>query len=340
MGMEDNLVGYLLNALDPDVHRETEDYLRSHPEAQKRLETLRRALEPLEADRDGMEPPPGLWVRTLACLAEHRCRELPQAPAVTPFHRAPAHGRRWWLRSDALVAAGIFLCVGLLIPPGLNHLRQQQQVAACSNNLREIGQALVRYSDLERVPGDAQHRRGCFPNVARLPAPRNVAGAFIPTLIDAKVLNPEQVSVVCPGQGDPVRPRYTLSDLLNMPADEVERRAPELSPSYAYSLGYQNGHGNIHNHRDHPSPRPVVADAPPFGRTGPYKSDAHSPNHAGRGQNVLFSDGHVRFLKARHWSGDDIYLNAKGQPAVGMHASDHVLGASDVPVHPVVPDRD
>src|SRR5437899_9172807 len=76
--MDDNLVGYLLGALDGDTHRAVDDYLRSDPDACRKLDRLRRALEPLEADRDDVAPPPGLAVRTLARVAELR---LPPAPA-------------------------------------------------------------------------------------------------------------------------------------------------------------------------------------------------------------------------------------------------------------------
>ena len=41
--MDENLVGYLLNALDDTAHGEVEAYLLSHPEARERLATLKRA---------------------------------------------------------------------------------------------------------------------------------------------------------------------------------------------------------------------------------------------------------------------------------------------------------
>src|SRR6516165_3161 len=89
--MEENLVGYLLDALDSDARQETEEYLLKDPEARGRLETLRQALEPLEADRESDDPPPDLWVRTLARVSEYRCRNLPAAPKVAsdrPIHRS------------------------------------------------------------------------------------------------------------------------------------------------------------------------------------------------------------------------------------------------------------
>ena len=54
--MDENLVGYLLDALEPETRAGVEDYLRDHSEARQRLELLRQALQPLECDRDAIEP--------------------------------------------------------------------------------------------------------------------------------------------------------------------------------------------------------------------------------------------------------------------------------------------
>src|SRR5581483_8285319 len=80
--MDENLVGYALNALDPDGQREVEAYLLTHPAARQRLEAVRQALQPLATDRDAIEPPDGLRIRTLARVAEYRRQELPAAPKV------------------------------------------------------------------------------------------------------------------------------------------------------------------------------------------------------------------------------------------------------------------
>ena len=82
--MDENLIGYLLDALDPETQREVEAYLREHPDGRDRLEHLRRALEPLEADREPAEPRPGLVVRTIGLVAEYQCRrfEIPNRFAI------------------------------------------------------------------------------------------------------------------------------------------------------------------------------------------------------------------------------------------------------------------
>ena len=49
--MEENLVGYLIGALDPETEREVADYLTSHPEERSKLDLLRSALAPLKQGR-------------------------------------------------------------------------------------------------------------------------------------------------------------------------------------------------------------------------------------------------------------------------------------------------
>src|SRR6516165_4532341 len=124
--MDENLVGYLLNALEPDEQREVEVTLQEYPETRNRLEALRQALDHLAVDSEGDDPPAGLWVRTLARVAEHRCRELPRAPTRLAF--PSALGRSPWQRMDVAVAAGILLCFGLLVPPALNFVRYRADI--------------------------------------------------------------------------------------------------------------------------------------------------------------------------------------------------------------------
>src|SRR5436190_1928347 len=107
--MENNLVGYLLDSLDPTTHSQVESYLRSNPEAREKLELLRNALAPLEADRDSPMPPRDLAVQTLARVAEHTCRNLPRSPK--PLTRGNGILRPLWGRPDVLVAACLLLTV-------------------------------------------------------------------------------------------------------------------------------------------------------------------------------------------------------------------------------------
>src|SRR5271157_1068632 len=144
--MDENLIGYLLQALDPDEQRETEHHLRDNPEAQKNLAMLRRALEPLSADAEGFEPPADLSVRTLARLAEDQCRRQPPAmPLPVLGEHEPTYRR--WRHVDWLVAATLMLIAGGVDVTLIVQLRTKDRVWACQNNLREIHTALLNYSN-------------------------------------------------------------------------------------------------------------------------------------------------------------------------------------------------
>jgi hypothetical protein len=314
--MDDNLVGYLLNALDPQTQRDVEAYLKTDPQAQQRLELLRRALEPLAADREEIEPPAGLVYRTLGAIAEYRCRPLPQAPAPRP--RMAFSRSRWWTRADVLVAAGIFLTVFGVGVPKLKEIRDTRDRVACSDNLRGLHAALVDYS--------LKHD-GKFPNVAEQPWPRNVAGMVVP-LIDDPDANPQRLlHVRCPATRRPPPVRRSLKQLQAMSAAEFNADVAEhLLGCYAYSLGHRDAAGKIHGPRRADNQyEPIMADRPPHDRTA-----GNSLNHGGRGQNVLYIGGSVQFHPLPTIEDDHIYLNqgSPGRVAAGIHPRDIVLGSS------------
>jgi prepilin-type processing-associated H-X9-DG protein len=315
--MNENLVGYLLNSLDEPTHSEVAASLAKNPEARAELEVLRRALEPLAADREAFAPPPGLVARTLARIADH-CGpiDLPQAPVTLAAAETTA-SRPFWRRADFLVAASLLLTfLGLGIPALYNLVQGRSAVVACQENLRVFHQALHAYHDVH----------GRFPNVAD--TPRRVAGMVVPVLMEAGTL-PPQASVRCPGTGALATCSFTTGQVRNMADDEFQRCAPALFTSYSYSLGYRTEHGfeGPRFEAEAPSGRvPLIADCLP---PEAAQVSSNSSNHGSKGQNVLFQDGHVKFLTRRIVGlDDDIYLNKVRKIAAGLDNRDVVLGPS------------
>src|SRR5262249_44067208 len=141
--MDQNLIGYLLNALDDDTRLRVERVLASDAAARERLELLRRALEPLAADAEVPEPPGDLVARTLAHIDRTRA-----AAAILRLPERPTGATRvWWRRADVLVAATILLGLVSLIPSGLVSLQHARDRIQCQDNLRAFHQALMRYCD-------------------------------------------------------------------------------------------------------------------------------------------------------------------------------------------------
>jgi len=115
---------------------------------------------------------------------------------------------------------------------------------------------------------------------------------------------------------------------LALTAEQFLKQAPRLLPCYAYSLGYRDETGVYHCAMEATQTAcarvPLMADGPPPG----VGNSLNSTNHGGRGQNVLFNDGHVEFCVSRHVGGDDIYLNRDLKVGAGVDCNDAVLGSS------------
>ena len=110
----------------------------------------------------------------------------------------------------------------------------------------------------------------------------------------------------------------------------------KLLGQYAYSLGYMEMDNQLRpqhqglrlDEGQADNNQPLMADRPPCDDDR-VPHVGNSRNHAGRGQNVLFVDGQVRFLTGRGiGSDDDIYLNHNRQLGAGVKRSDTVLGPS------------
>lgn len=309
--MNEHLVGYILGSLDPVTHARVEAHLHSHPETAERVGQLRQLLAPLD-DSDDVDPPPGLVHATLARVAEYRCK-LPTAPASSPAQQA-VPPRRTFRPIDWVAAAVVLFLLGGLAVPFVAQQWQLQQRTACANNLRKFWVALAAYSD--RSQGD-------FPRI-EADGPRGIAGIFVPMLRDAGVA--QDVSIGCPGREVREPLTYTVADLerMHVRAPEQYRAVSrEIGGNYAYCLGYQEGNTLYGLRRDSTDRLPILSDCA-------EDTTANSRNHAGRGQNVLFVGGNVRWATdpAVGLEGDHIFVNHHNRVQAGVCRIDSVLGTS------------
>jgi hypothetical protein len=193
-------------------------------------------------------------------------------------------------------------------------------LAACQDNLRKIGFALDNYSQLYQ---------GYFPMV---PAEGRMAaaGIYAPTLLRGGFLT-EARTVLCPSSALCDQQRFrvpSLDELEHAAVDELPQLRCAMGGSYGYCLGHMRN-GRYEGTRNMHRPRfALIADAPTRDRP-----DHQSANHGGRGQNVLFEDGHLMFLTSSRVCdrSDDIFVNDNGLVAAGVHADDAVIGPSDAP---------
>jgi prepilin-type processing-associated H-X9-DG protein len=319
---DEDLIGYLLDALDPDDRVAVEAHLRASADAAVRLDGLRLALAPLEADREPPAPPAGLALGTLALVAayvaEHEpCREKPlgaeavarsaalEEPLAFPAPprplRAPprdepeltAVGGR--VRFDILIAGCIALFAGGLMFSAIGKIRANNQMVACQNTLRTIHVGLSGYADTHG---------GRYPQVGV--GSTATAEMFAQVLCDSGQM-PVGFQPCCP----------------------AAVTAPGSLVGYTYTLGYRTPVGlqglsrndalvGEHDLVPISADFPTATAAPTAGPTCSHR----------RGMNVLYVGGHVQVTTSALVgpNGDDIFRNLYGAVAAGAERRDSVLG--------------
>ncbi|MEM6331229.1 MAG: DUF1559 domain-containing protein [Planctomycetota bacterium] len=354
--MRERLVKYLLGELNAREAAEVESLVAASPELRRQLDELRRCLpcdllgepasggqsvdalrEPAHDATIAAQPPPGSYRPAepaseppagLADRTADSVNELVLGLAATRTEATPesAGGGRSgrpgsFTFVDGGVAAGVVVALGMMLFPALQQSREASRRTACEYNLGKLGRALQQYAD---------SHGGLLPMVH----PGENAGVFSMRLADDGFVDRRQLAewLVCPsselgqqaaggGRTVSIPRREELAQLRGAALGQARRT---MGGSYAYRLGYLDGPlyrpitltGN--------SRSPVLSDAP-----NPGSGRWQSSNHGGRGQNVLFQDGHVRYQVDCLLEDDNLFVNAHGNPAAGAGWDDAVLVPSD-----------
>ena len=385
--MREQLLGYLLNALDSCERLEVERALASSAVVRAELELLRRHILKLELANEIYEPPAGLTERTCdviflnnwlpesgesaleskaadADLLEDpalleadefaRCWNLDSedlAPdAVRPAEpfqsqwqspdyseissangprRQAGRGRqaeqaggavaRHWSIADFVVASGVFLAAALLFFPAIASSRIQSNIIGCQNNLLNVNNALMHYSDAHGGQGPS------IPLEGKLA----VAGYYGTVLLQNHYLDSAS-SLICPGSPWP----SSREDLQTLTLDDVQQAEGEtlasmhrsMSGNYAFPLGYvAEGEYRSPQNLDRPyyalAADAVILDA----------ASQELRNHGARGVNVLFENGSIQLMVYSSSFGlpDHPFYNRNGEVAAGLDIDDSVLGRSE-----------
>jgi len=318
-----DLAGYCTGSLDPDETAAMEAALSMDPALQMRVSAMRRRLDALSAWPD-TPAPADLAEQTVSRVSRERRRRA-HARADAPT------GARRFRGIDVLVAACVVVMATLLLIPAVHQARHAQRVQLCSQRLSVVGQALLHYAD---------HYGGHFPYVSR-DDPSEGAGMFGALLMESGLLDRPEV-LQCPGRQRPTAQWHppAVLEIRHAGGDPARTRAllRRASGDYGYGLGFLVGHVYTSPQRALGGTCIVVADSPY--RAGPATDfseaardrHANSVNHDGLGQNVLYADGHVRWISVRRIGTDDIFLNAHGQVRAGTTPTDNVVGfGSDRP---------
>jgi prepilin-type processing-associated H-X9-DG protein len=314
--MREQLLDYLLGALDADEREEVERKLADDPRWRHELEELRDQLQLLDCGRQEFEPPGDLVARTCGLVAS--CHE-----PVTPARREQMtrSSDRLVGRSPALmdlfVATGICVAMAALFFPAVVYSRDEARRATCQNNLRLFGVALHAYSQeyatLPQIP---------------LQGKLSFAG-YCPTLLHEAGFFQDASILLCPGAEFPVPAGEfgipTLDEIIQAQGIRLRRLREVAGGAFGYNLGvYENGRHTAARYEARPN-FVWAGDAPSM-----YLPQRISANHSGRGMNLLFEDGHVAFVWGCRVPGthDDVLRSYAGFVEAGRFKGDSVIGGS------------
>ena len=182
--MREDLLGYLLGALEPDEVERIEARLEVDPQLQEELREIERSLRPLESEAENFEPPVDLVSRTMDFIEASK----PEPAKVQMSESRLEHGSGRRLRiPDALVAAVSLIAFGGLLFPAILEGRFESRRTQCQDNLRQLGIALTSFTTLDPT--------GRFPEIA-LDGPLAFAGIYSVELKDRNILDQDNLVLI------------------------------------------------------------------------------------------------------------------------------------------------
>ncbi len=322
--MRDELVGYLLDALDEGEARRVEAALADPehgPALRHDLDTLRQAIRPLALDRESIDVPAGLAARTLQFVAtqtaaapEHR-RPKPTPRSFSPAGdeaRGPA-GRRWL---DRLIIGATAVAACVLVAPLLLDVIEESRQRRVDRNLQRLSTALQGYAE----------SHGTYPTPPDS-GPLSRAGLYAPTLVAEERLVANDGTLLVPDTALSRRGGFRVPTLAELEAAVGTPRFDELVKTmggdFGYTLGHRDSGGVLQPNRNRRrADHPILADAPD-------DCCEKSSNHPGGVHHVLFEDGRVvRWKEDALHRDDHLYRNHRGKVAAGVDAEDAVIGDS------------
>lgn len=319
-GMREELIGYLLGAIDEPESRRVETALADPergPSLRRDLDRLQLAIKPLSRDQGFIAAPPGLARRTMRFVES---RAAAAAPLPMPRAFSPEEGGgsgaspRAWV--DRMIMAATALAACVLVGPLLLDAIQESRARRAERNLQKTSGALQGYAESHRVfptPPDG--------------GPLSRAGLYGPTLVSEHRLVADDGTLLTPDSTLARSGTFRVPTLEELKAavgtDRFDEMVRIMGGDYGYTLGHRDAGGvlqpNKNLRREH---HPLMADAPDA-------CGEKSSNHPGGIHYILFEDGHVeRVFQDDLHRDDHLFKNHDGETAAGVDPEDAVIGDS------------
>ncbi len=213
--------------------------------------------------------------------------------------KIPGESKGFTLMELLIVIGIIGLLAGILLPV-LSRAKESARRTQCASNIRQIGMGLIMYANEneEVFPQDVT-------TVVERPSMRSLNMLYNTYISDKKIFK-------CPSDA-----KVTKLTNAGMSISTANDSFDQIECSYGYDY--------THTQADDAGVA-LVSDRPPANPS----AIANSPNHKGRGQNVVYIDGHVEFVNSplAGWfeadgvTRDNIFLNAAGEASASSGGSD------------------
>lgn len=352
--MQDDLLGYLLGALDPEEMARVASALRRDEDLRRQLAQIEKSLEPLNQDATIQDHPPADLVgRTLdslpplpspssnagdevsePLLGDEVFSANPSASVLAGQGLSPVTdhaGQTGWRWQDWFAASMSAAIVLALVLPAIWNGRFEARKIACQDQLRRLGTAMTQF-----VTRNEQHR---LPEVKES-GPEAFAGIYAVRLREAGLMDDATIRW-CPSFDMPAQARPTAfveqaaTDIASLHAlatasiDDLRQHHRFAGGHYAYNLGVRDGDEFRSPRYEQRSGFAVLSDAP-LGLRSRTGETSRPVGHDGRGLNVLYEDGHVRFVSVKSFDKlmDDPWLNHRGAVEAGVTPDDATLAPS------------
>ncbi len=319
--LDEMLLDLHLDRLDPDERAALERRLTTDADLAARNEALGRVLRPLDSLVAPSAP---------ANLADKVIRHVADA-GLFPTAEAVGHpsgGWRFSLRDLMAVAA----CLGLLfvlVVPGMAKLREHAQRTVCADNFGSIYRAVTVYGQtfMGELPNAGSIAGGSWLYSGPADAPR-ASNSRHPYLLARLGFIADATVFLCPSSPDapvPVDDLTALDDFAspaNCTYDTLNMAGPTPTLSGNVSAVYAS------------DPNPLFING--FYHASVNPNTTNSPQHGGKGQNVLSLDGQTRWMTSPfHDRRDNIWMAGDLQAYTGTETQ---VDADDTFLIPATPD--